>query len=141
MDFTDFTVHFTPCSLKKMDAQTEAVPNAAPTDALRERSDSESRSSAVHLLSVFGVVNGLGTGRLIGAARPNNPRGHCTLEGQLQWGGVVKGWRVLLHRERTASAPGQLLVVKFWCPIPRRTHPNGPQNPRKAWLQAQDLSS
>ena len=29
----------------------------------------------------------------------------------------------LLHRERTASAPWQLLVVKHWCAIPRCTPP------------------
>ena len=34
--------------------------------------------------------------------------------------------RVLVHRARTASAPGQRLLVQHRCTIPRCTHPNSP---------------
>ena len=67
---------------------------------------------------------------------PPSPCSHCGGQG-LKFAKLT----VLSRRAHPASAPWQPLVVRHRSTIPRRTHPNSPQNPRNAQSQAQDLPS
>ena len=71
---------------------------------------------------------------------PGENQNSCSSE-TWQTSGQRRPEGVVALRGRCASTVATILVVEHRCTIPRCTHPNSPWNPRKASLQAQDLSS